>query len=584
MVRTTVKSLFTQLFHKTYQLPKARSLSTIVESFSFSERIVFALASALLLISTISVLAKVNTLLVVDTPVRGGSLTEGIIGTPRFINPLLAITDADRDLTQLIYSGLMKSNPDGSLTPDLAESYVVSEDGRSYTFTIRENAMFHDGTHVTADDIIFTITKAQDPMLRSPKRVNWDGVAVEKVNEREVRFTLARPYAPFLENTTLGILPKHIWNDIDTEQFPFNELNTDPIGSGPYRVGSIKRNSTNVPTAYTLKPFDAYTLGAPFIANLSVVFYSNEDLLIEAFEDKDIDTLNSISPQRLATLDTDATQYTVPLPRVFGVFFNQNEANIFTDLAVRKALDTALDKEALVDAVLYGYGEPLNGPIPPGILPNTKTEENVASSSARIEEALDILTRNGWTFNDETGVMQKKGGKELRFSIATSNIPELKQAAEIVIATWQKLGAQVELKVFDPVDLNQTIIRTRRYDALLFGTIIGRDLDFFAFWHSSQRNDPGLNIALYTNSTVDDLLDDARKIQDKTERLELYKEFNDIITEEFPATFLYAPDFVYLLDASVHNVILGQITTPSDRFINVHEWFIDTEKVWSIFK
>ena len=580
-----MKSIFTQLFHTQYNLPKARSLTNIVESFSFSERIVFALASALLIVSTISVLTKVNALLVIDVPVRGGSLTEGIIGTPRFINPLLAITDADRDLTQLVYSGLMKSNPDGTLIPDLAESYTISEDGRSYTFIIRENALFHDGTHVTADDILFTITKAQDPMLRSPKRVNWDGVTVEKINDNEVRFTLARPYAPFLENTTLGILPKHIWGHTDTEQFPFSDLNTDPVGSGPYTVASIKRNASGAPTAYTLKPFNAYTLGAPYIAELKTVFFSNEDMLIEAFEDGDISSINSISPQRVASL-TKYTQdtYTVALPRVFGVFFNQNEATIFTDIAVRKALDTALDKQALVDAVLYGYGEPLNGPIPPGILPtNTHSPEEVASSSARIENALDMLTQNGWTFNDETGVMQKKDGKELRFSIATSNIPELKHAAEIIVATWNQLGAQVELKVFDPVDLNQTIIRTRRYDALLFGTIIGRDLDFFAFWHSSQRNDPGLNIALYTNRTIDDLLDDARKIQDRAERLEKYEQFNTIITSEYPATFLYAPDFTYLLNTPVHHINLGQITTPSDRFINVHEWFIETEHVWNIF-
>lgn len=580
-----MKQFLTNVLGKHYTIPKSQSLQKIVESFSFSERLLFGLAIIVLTASTVLMLKQVNSMLTVDTPVRGGSIVEGVIGTPRFINPLLALTDADRDLTTLIYSGLMKSRPDGSLIPDLAAEYRISEDGRAYTFTLRDDAVFHDGTPVTVDDIIFTVAKAQDPLLRSPKRVNWDGVIAEKLSDSEVRFTLARPYTPFLENTTMGILPKHIWEDADVEQFPFSEFNTEPVGSGPYRIARIERNSSGVPVAYTLRPFDAYALGAPYISSVHILFYTNEDALIEAFVDGEITAINSISPQRVEELLTDdTTSYTVPLPRVFGVFFNQNEAQLFTDPSVRRALNAALDKDMLVNAVLYGYGVPLNGPIPPGIIDGTHSRVDTVSSTAHIDAALEILLENGWTFNESKSVMQKSNGRELRFSISTSNIPELKHAADIVVETWSKLGAQVELKVFDPVDLNQTVIRTRKYDALLFGTIIGRDLDFFAFWHSSQRNDPGLNIALYTNSKVDDLLDEARTLTERDERLELYNQFNDIIQTDAPAAFLYAPDFIYLTQGDVSNVTLGQITTPADRFLGIHEWYTDTEKVWSIFK
>lgn len=587
-----MKHIVIQLFGKEYHIPQAKKLRDIIYSFSFSERLLFLLAGLLLTFSTVALLLNVNALLVEDVPVRGGSISEGIVGSPRFINPLLALSDADRDLTTLIYSGLMKARPDGTLVGDLAESYEISEDGRSYTFLIREDAVFHDNHPVTADDVIFTVNKAQDPQLRSPKRVNWEGVEVERLSTREVRFVLSEAYAPFLENTTLGILPEHVWHNADTERFPFSQFNTQPIGSGPYKIKGIERNSSGVPTSYTLVPFKHYALGEPFVKNINLYFYSNEDLLINAYKGGDVSRINSISPSKVADLLNGTDPQTVPLPRIFGMFFNQNEAPIFTDLTVRRALDAAIDKQALVDTVLYGHGTPINSPVPPGILPyENPTHEEVSeeistSTPSFAEQALEMLIADGWSFNEDDGVLEQKtskGIKQLRFSIATSNIPELKQAAEIVKDTWEGLGAKIDLKVFDPVDLNQNIIRPRKYEVLLFGEIIGRDLDFFAFWHSSQRNDPGLNIALYTNLTVDALLEEARTTQDRTERLDKYHEFELEVMSEVPAVFLYTPDFTYLSKVPVQNVGLGQITTPSDRFLTVHEWFVNTEKVWTLF-
>ncbi|MCH7975051.1 MAG: ABC transporter substrate-binding protein, partial [Bacteroidetes bacterium] len=116
-----------------------------------------------------------------------------------------------RDLTALVYSGLLKATPDGGLVPDLAKSYTISNDGLNYTFVLRDDITFHDGEPITIDDILFTIEKTQDPTLKSPKRANWDGVAVTKINGQKIQFILRQPYAPFLENTTLGILPRHLW-------------------------------------------------------------------------------------------------------------------------------------------------------------------------------------------------------------------------------------------------------------------------------------------------------------------------------------------------------------------------------------
>jgi len=262
------------------------------------------------------------------------------------------------------------------------------------------------------------------------------------------------------------------------------------------------------------------------------------------------------------------------------VFFNQNRAGIFTRKEVREALNLALDKEIIVEEVLASYGSPLESPLPPGILPDSEEEqENTASTTERI---IKILERGDWEKN-ENGIWEHSDEGPLAFSLATSNTVELKAAAELIEESWEKIGADVNLQIFEPGILNQNVIRPREYDALLFGEIIGRELDLFAFWHSSQRNDPGLNIALYANITTDKLLEDARTTLDRDERIKLFTEFEEEIQKDTPAVFVYAPDFIYVVPKRIKGLELGTVVVPGERFLNVHEWFIETNYVWSIF-
>lgn len=529
---------------------------------------------------------KVNTSFMVKVPAHGGELTEGIIGSPRFINPLLAIGDADKDLSTLIYSGLMRATPEG-LIPDLAESYTISEDGLTYDFILREDAMFQDGEKVTSDDIEFTITKALDPALKSPKRGNWDGITVQKVSDREIRFILKQPYGPFLENTVLGILPKHIWKDATADQFSFSEYNINPIGSGPYKVKSVDRNSSGVPTKYTLKSFSKFTLGEPYIKTLSIQFYSSEEALREAFTKGDIESAYGFSAQSIHELATNEIRIEESvLPRVFGVFLNQNQATVFAHKEVREALNASIDRNSIVANVLFGYGTSINNPIPPKdsvSIPDTRTEDE------RLQEASTILGKAGWTKNTESGIWElvdkktKKVTSTLSFSLSTGDATELKAAAEEIQGDWEKLGAKINLQIFETGDLNQNIIRPRKYDALLFGEIVGRDLDLYPFWHSSQRNDPGLNIALYVNSTADKLLEEARATSDFTRRDTLYTSFAAEVAKDVPVIFTYSPSFLYILKPTVEGFSLGLITNPSERFGNIYKWYIETDNVWSIF-
>lgn len=554
-----------------------------LDSFTASGRALFTFFALLCVVSSIALLYILNASLLVAAPAHGGSLVEGLLGSPRFINPVLALSDADRDLTALAYSGLLRATTDGSYIPDLAQEYSVSEDGRIYTFTLCPGATFHNGKPVTADDVVFTVQKIQEPALKSPMRANWDGVVAEAQDARTVRFTLAAPYAPFVKNLTLGVLPKALWGAVSAEEFPFSDLNVSPVGSGPYRVGPISRTASGIPSSYELEPFAGYSLGQPYLS-LTLRFYQSEDALMQALTDGEVEAASGISPEKLAGQD-DINIATTPLNRVFGVFFNQNQSELLRQRAVRRALNTAIDRSDLIQKVLGGYGTALLGPVPPSLL----TLDAGSSTPQGLETARTMLERAGWALN-ESGVLQKTTGKgssaevtTLSFDLATANVPELRAAAQYLSDTWGQLGIEVNVKVFEAGDLSQNVIRPRKYDALLFGEVIGRELDLFAFWHSSQRNDPGLNVAGYANATADQVLEDLRQTSDMAERASLYEQFAAELAADIPAAFLYAPDFVYSVPKDIQGLDLGLVESPSDRFLSVTQWHREVDYVWPIF-
>ena len=566
-----------------WKIPHSDTILRVINTFSLTEKFIFFFFVTLLFISSISLLWQVNKSFLVDVPDYGGSFSEGVIGSPRFINPLLAVSDIDRDLSALIYSGLLRVDADGALVPDLAKSYTITDDGRSYTFILRDDIVFHDNTKVTADDVIFTIERAKDPALKSPRKANWDGVSVSKLDDKTIEFTLRQPYSPFIQNLTLGILPKHIWKAATADDFAFSQYNVKPVGSGPYMLDTISYTDSGIPSQYTLVSFKKYALGRPYIESIVVKSYSNEKNIIDAFKSGDIESFHSVTPQETTSISQDtSTTMIAPLPRVFGVFFNQSVAPVLVNKEVRQALDIATNKREIIDSVLGGHGQMIDGPIPPRLI-NEISHEPFGEGD--IEKAKSLLIKNGWKQNED-GIFEKTSKKEtqtLSFSISTAAVPELKSTALLLQKQWQKIGAEVEVKIFEVSDINQNIIRPRKYDALLFGEIIGRDLDLYPFWHSSGRIDPGLNIALYTNLKADKILETLRKTTDTDSQEKLYNDFNSEIKNDIPAVFIYSPYFTYIAPRKIHNVRLGQLTTPAERFADIYAWYIETNSVWKIF-
>jgi peptide/nickel transport system substrate-binding protein len=574
------------------QLSIIKKIKVVIEHLSATEKTILGFLLFVILISGyLSLNDFLNKNFKVVTPDYGGSFIEGAIGSPRFINPLLATSETDKDLTTLVYSGLMRTDSTGETILDLADKVEISDDGLQYTFHIGDKAKFHDGKAVTADDVIFTVNKAKDPELKSAKRSNWEGVLVERVDDKTVRFTLNQEYEPFLKNTTLGILPRHIWEGVTSAEFAFNIYNSNPIGSGPYKISKISRDSIGIPKTYLLESYDDFILGKPYIDKITFKFAKNEDELIQLYKSGKIETLHGISPEKAKELqDANFKIKTVSLPRIFGIFFNKDKANVLASNSVRNALNIATPKDRIVNEVLFGFGESIDSPIP-NIFKNgdeiNNNDDEKVSGEERILKAQSILEEAGWKKNEQGiyAIENKKDGKKiLSFSIATSNIKELVDAANKTAEAWNKVGAQVDVKVYDPNDFNQNVIRQRNYDAILFGLVVGKTSDLYAFWHSSQRNDPGLNISGYANVKTDAILEKIRTILNQSEVQDDLLKFEAEVKKDSPAVFLYSPKFIYSVPDKIKGRETNRLVTANERFADVYKWYINTEQILKVFK
>ncbi|MCB9811995.1 peptide ABC transporter substrate-binding protein [Candidatus Nomurabacteria bacterium] len=557
-----------------------RALKTSDRFVLYAAGLVFIIAA----LCSVHALSKDN---LVTIPERGGILKEGVLGAPRFVNPVLAITRADMDLSSLIYSGLLKLSAEGTLENDLAESITVSDDGLIYNVVLKENISFHDGVPVTADDVLFTIALIQNPDLKSPLRGSWSGVSTEKISEREFNIILETPYTPFMENLTVGILPKHLWGGLSIEELPFSQTNTEPVGSGAYELETLKRTKSGLIESYVLRAYSQHGQ-TPNIDQIEVTFFSSESDLNTALTSGAITSTAYLDPKDVAVLDTERfSVYDMALPRVFTIFFNQNKTPVLRDSAVREALDTAIDKEALVTTVLGGHGIPTDVPVPAGFstLESTSTKTTATGTDDRIAKARAILEDGDWV-QSEDGVWQKDIDDTvttLSLTLATGNTDVFVDTAAFIADAWETLGVAVEVQKYEQTDLVQAVIRPRDYQTLLFGTDIGRSLDLYPFWHSSQREDPGLNIAAYANITADDQLEVLRSSTDENERRNALQAFNEEIEEDHPAIFLYTPTFTFVVNKNIMSIPLQRIARASERFSTIADWYMNEDQVWPFF-
>lgn len=536
-------------------------LKKIFASFSVKERGVFYASVLAFAVSGALLVWILFVSVTVEAPARGGEYAEGIIGQPSYINPVLAETDADKDLVRLTFADL----------PALAEKIELDKNNKTYRVRLKENLLWSDGEKLTSDDVVFTVQKLQDPQTASPYYSGWQGVAVSRVSELEVQFNLASPYAFFRQSMNdLYIIPKHLFADTPTANWKLSDYNLKPVGSGPYVFDSYEKRADGFISVYHLKPNENYAGNNHYIENFDVDFFTKPEDLIKSFNGGQVDGVARLEPGAIPEIRRTYNVTLYALPDYYAVFWNQNQNPVLQDDAVRNALSSAVDRNDLVRKVLNGYGKPVYGPIPAD-LPGVKPE----SGSFDPEKAPQILSVAGWKMGDN-GIFEKIIGKtttELRFILSVPNVPFLVATANYLKDTWTKLGASVSLDVIPLRDILNGPIKNRDYQAVLFGNrLSGQDL--YPFWDSSEKYYPKQNLALYGNKTTDKLLESIRQNLDDLGRASAIENVAAIISSASPAAFLYSPYSVFVYGKDVNGVGGGFLSDISDRLLQAPSWYV----------
>lgn len=605
-------------------------------------------------------------------PQVGGEYVEGIVGQPRLINPVYAPTsDVDRDLCELLFSGLMKYDSQGELTKDLAKQYKIKQGGQVYEFYLKKGIPWSDGEELTAQDVIFTVKAIQDPDYQSPLRAEWAGVKTEKISKLGVRFVLDKPSSAFLPNTTLKILPHHIWGEISPEKFPLTFYNLRPVSSGPYKFKKIEKDKSGFIKSIVLARNKNYFHSPPFIEQIKFIFYNSPKDLLQGYKQGEIDGFSLPPTQNIPSFASNLSLYTPTFPRYFALFFNLKDSEILSQKEIRKALNLGTNKKEIVGEILHGQGDIVNSPLLGEILGFGSSSKTY---SFDLDEAKKILKDQGFKDTNQDGFREKtilqepafqftstlsvgdqgeqvtqlqkclakdsqiypqgtvsgyfgpktkaavirfqekyaqdildpwdltKGtGKvgsttqeklnevcfpppskvqPLQFSLVTVDQTQLTEVAQMLQNQWKKLGVRLEINAVDVSTLKQEFIKPRSYQSLLFGQVLKSPPDPFPYWHSSQKEDPGLNLSLYENEKADELMKKTRETMEKDKRIKYYQELQDILASDLPAIFLYSPDYLYLVNKRVKGINTKMIVDPSKRFASIGEWFIQTKRVW----
>lgn len=564
------------------KLPTSAQLRYINSLLTFRERMIVLGSSILLMAAVIfiGVYHHLSTTHVVAA--YGGEYTEALVGHPQYINPILSQTnDVDSDLSSLLFSGLFNRTKDQQLEKDLVTDYTISEDQLTYTFYLRRDAKWHDGEPLTAADVIFTIQAIQDPNYQSPLESSLRGVKSEQVDDYTIKLTLKSQFAPFLSNLTFGILPQHIWFDaykVSAQNITLSEYNVRPVGSGPFMFDSLVKGADGVMKSYTIIPYEDYYGQRPYLDKLSFNFYTDLETAKTALQQKKVNALAFITPEQKTALqeDTDNLHYNrLQLPQYTAIFFNQRHSDVLANDTVRRALVFGVDRTTIINDALAGEGEPIYTPILPGYLGYNAEVEKYRFD---LEEGKRLLEEAGWTI-PEGEQYRKNDDQVLEFGIATVNQPEFLATLQVLQSNWEAMGVKVNVNVYEPSDIQTSIIKERDYEALLFGAIIGSDPDPYAFWHSTQMEHPGLALAVFYQKNIDDLLETARQTSDAEQRRLKYFNFQNILAEETPAIFLYNPYYTYAMNTDVKGVSSQYITLPSDRFADILNWHLKTDRV-----
>ena len=515
-------------------------------------------------------------------PEQGGVYTEGLVGSPGRFNPLLDWNNqADRDVNRLLFTGLIRFDEHGLPQADLAESWASTPEGTIYNFKIRDNALWHDGTAVTSDDVIFTIDMMKSAGSLYPQDIKdlWGRIQVDKMNDKNLKFTLPEPFVPFLDYLTFGIVPKHVLDSVAPEQMESAGFNLKPIGTGPYKFDRLLVEGGKI-VGIVLTVFEHFYRSPAFIEQVVFRYYPTSAEALDAYQQGDVFAVSRIGTDVLETAleEPNLNLYTSRLPQIGFVLFNLNnsETAFLQNSKVRHALMLGLNRQYLVNTFLHGQAILADGPI----LPNSWAHyDGIERYDYDPDTAVNILKSEGYVIPAEGGEVRAKEGVSLTFTMLHPDDELHTQIAQKIQADWAQIGVRLNLQ---PQPYDQLVLDTlasRAFQSALVDLNLSRtpDPDPYPFWHQAEATG-GQNYTQWDSRAASEYLEQARVTADYTIRAKLYRNFQILFAKELPALPLYIPVYSYGVDTQVQGVQISPLYDPSDRFADFTGWYLLTRR------
>mgnify|MGYP001167489486 FL=1 len=509
-------------------------------------------------------------------PITGGSYTEALVGDILRLNPALDhFNQSDRDIDRLIFSSLLKFDSRGLPVGDLAASWDISSDGTRYTINLFENAVWHDGTPLTTQDVLYTVSLLQSESSLVPEdlRAFWQLVHVEALSDLSLEFSLPYSFAPFLDYLTFQVLPSHLLGNLSLDDLVDHPFNLAPIGSGPYRFREFHLTDGKI-DGVTLESFEYYYAGRPYIDEVNFKLFPDAHTALQAYLSNEVDAVARIDENDLETalnqpgLDIHSSR----LPRLTMVFLNTNNLAqpLLQSSDFRKALMAATNRQAMIDEVFSSQAVPALGPIMPG---NWAFYDGLEPYRYDVDLSRQLLAGAGYTWS-EAGQLMTADGAQARLTLLVQDDPVHNQLAAILAENWTSIGVDVTLDVRPYVDLIANL-ETRVYEAALVDIDLSNspDPDPYPFWAESQAEN-GQNYSQWRNTTASEYLEQARTQPDLDLRVRLYRNFQILFAEDLPSLPLFYTIYNYGMKNSIKNVSIGPIYDPADRFNSVNTWYI----------
>jgi len=511
------------------------------------------------------------------SPISGGVYTEALIGEFMRLNPFLDLyNEPDRAVDQLIFNSLVKFDSRGIPQSDLAESWGVSKDGTVYNFSLRTDVYWHDGEPFNSQDVLYTtgLLQSQHNLIPEDLRNFWAEVEVVALSDIQLQFLLPEPFAPFLDYLSFGILPEHILGGLEMNELVDHPYNLAPVGTGPFRFQRLIVENEKI-AGVVLEAFDAYFLERPYLDEFIFRYYPNSQDALTAYREGEVEGIGKVHSSILADVlsEPDLSVYTTREPLLTMIYLNLNnpEVGFLENPDFRRALLAAINRDAIIEQVFNGQAVQANGPILPGTWAHYNDLEKVPFN---LVEAKRLFESTGVTFDEEAEIYRSETDLEISLTLLHPDTTEHTQIAEQIQAGWEKLGVKVALES-KPYENVLEDLSLRNYETALVDINFTRspDPDPYPFWGQAQVQS-GQNYAEWDNRSASEFLEQARMTADIGERERLYRNFQVLFMRELPSLPLFYPVYTYAVTEDINGISLGPLFEPSDRFNNVHEWYI----------